>query len=107
MKFCEGGYVIERIRARHEVCDFVFLEDLITVTQRLTFPSSAPCKCLGKEGDDNPAGTYQLMQRVSVAVRPLQAEIRGRVTYFWCGKGKAGECKEEPSQKLKTHCSNL
>jgi hypothetical protein len=61
MEFCEGGYVIERISARHEVCDFVLLKDLITVTQRLTFPSSAPCKCLGKEGNDNPAVTYQTL----------------------------------------------
>ena len=61
MEFCEGGYVIERIRARHEVCDFVLLEDFITVTQRLAFPGSASRECLGKEGNDNSAATHQLL----------------------------------------------
>ena len=61
MKFCEGSYVIERICARHEVCDFVLLEDFITVTQRLAFPGSASRERLGKEGDDNSAATHQLL----------------------------------------------
>ena len=61
MEFCEGGYFFERISARHEVCDFVLLEDFITVTQRLAFPGSASRERLGKEGDDNSAATHQLL----------------------------------------------
>ena len=61
MKFCEGSYVIERICARHEVCDFVLLEDFITVTQRLAFPGSASRERPGKEGNDNSAATQQFL----------------------------------------------
>ena len=59
MQLCECSYIFETIRARHEIGDFVLLEDFITVTQRLTFPGSATGKRFGKECNDDRAVTNQ------------------------------------------------
>ena len=106
MEFCEGSYVIKCVCTCHEICDLVLLENFITVTQRLAFPGSASCERFRKECDDNSAATHQPLQRIGVAIRALQAEVRSSVADLWFRKDKTGEREEDQDQKLKTHCSN-